>query len=403
MLKSSSRISRFFASVAFGTAVLCASGAMASTSWVVFDADSGRMLGQDDASAQHAPASLAKMMTLYLTFEALKTGRLHWDDALPISKNAASKVRMKLWLKAGDTISTRDAVNGMIIVSANDAATVMGEYLAGSEAAFARLMTQRARQIGMKSTIFANPSGLTANVSQLTTARDMAVLGMALRRDFPEEYALFSQRSFTFRGRVYNGHNNLMYRYAGVDGIKTGYTNVSGYNLVSSAYINNRHLVGVVLGAGSAGQRDGQMAKLLTRFGGVDNGKAAPSGCHGEAAGGYCETEAGCGCRSDRRYPDRAGGWRLSSDFRQIELAHSAGGNAKPCGCQRIAGEICTRGFQDRARRKGRNLAFAQGSQSLSRAFFRRQGFGCRKQGLRAAQAPANRLPGYSELESVSI
>ncbi len=99
---------------------------------------------------------------------------------------------MKLWLKAGDTISTRDAVNGMIIVSANDAATVMGEYLAGSEAAFARLMTQRARQIGMKSTIFANPSGLTANVSQLTTARDMAVLGMALRRDFPEEYALFS-------------------------------------------------------------------------------------------------------------------------------------------------------------------------------------------------------------------
>ncbi|ENS76824.1 hypothetical protein C060_00884 [Brucella melitensis UK22/04] len=144
MLKSSSRISRFFASVAFGTAVLCASGAMASTSWVVFDADSGRMLGQDDASAQHAPASLAKMMTLYLTFEALKTGRLHWDDALPISKNAASKVRMKLWLKAGDTISTRDAVNGMIIVSANDAATVMGEYLAGSEAAFARLMTQRA-------------------------------------------------------------------------------------------------------------------------------------------------------------------------------------------------------------------------------------------------------------------
>ncbi|CAB4327070.1 D-alanyl-D-alanine carboxypeptidase [Brucella sp. 191011898] len=276
MLKSSSRISRFFASVAFGTAVLCASGAMANTSWVVFDADSGRMLGQDDASAQHAPASLAKMMTLYLTFEALKTGRLHWDDALPISKNAASKVRMKLWLKAGDTISTRDAVNGMIIVSANDAATVMGEYLAGSEAAFARLMTQRARQIGMKSTIFANPSGLTANVSQLTTARDMAVLGMALRRDFPEEYALFSQRSFTFRGRVYNGHNNLMYRYAGVDGIKTGYTNVSGYNLVSSAYINNKHLVGVVLGAGSAGQRDGQMAKLLTRFGGVDNGKAAP-------------------------------------------------------------------------------------------------------------------------------
>ncbi len=275
MLKSSSRFSRFVASVAFGATVLCTSGAMANTSWVVFDADSGRMLGQDGASEQHAPASLAKMMTLYLTFESLKTGRLRWDEQMPISQNAASKVRMKLWLKPGNTISVRDAVNGMIIVSANDAATVMGEYMAGSEAAFARLMTQRARQIGMKSTIFANPSGLTADVSQLTTARDMAVLGMALRRDFPDEYALFSQRSFTFRGRVFNGHNNLMYRYSGVDGIKTGYTNVSGYNLVSSAYINNKHLVGVVLGAGSAGQRDGQMAKLLTRFGDV-NGKTEP-------------------------------------------------------------------------------------------------------------------------------
>ncbi len=248
MLKSSSRLSRLIASLALGASVLCTSAAMANTSWVVFDADSGRILGQDDANVQRAPASLAKMMTLYLAFEGLKTGRLHWDDAMPVSKNAAAKVRMKLWLKPGETITVRDAINGMIIVSANDAATVMGEYIAGSEAAFGRLMTQRARQIGMKSTFFVNPSGLTAKSTQLTTARDMAVLGMSLRRDFPEQYELFSQRSFTFRDRVRNGHNNLMYRYQGVDGIKTGYTDVSGYNLVSSAVINDKHLVGVVLG-----------------------------------------------------------------------------------------------------------------------------------------------------------
>jgi D-alanyl-D-alanine carboxypeptidase len=270
MLKSSSRFSRFIASVAFGLGVFCASVAMAAPSWVVFDADSGRILGQDDANVQRAPASLAKMMTLYIAFEALKTGRLHWDDEMPVSKNAASKVRMKLYLKPGSTISVRDAINGMIVISANDAATVLGEYMAGSEAAFGRLMTARARQLGMKSTFFVNPSGLTAKMTQLTTARDMAVLGMALRRDFPQEFALFSQRSITFRGRVLNGHNNLMYRYQGVDGIKTGYTDVSGYNLVSSAIINDKRLVGVVLGAGSARQRDDQMAKLLTRYGGAE-------------------------------------------------------------------------------------------------------------------------------------
>src|SRR5690606_15213225 len=126
MLKSSSRLSRLIASFALGASVLCTSASMASTSWVVFDADSGRMLGQDDANIQHAPASLAKMMTLYLAFEALKTGRLHWDDEMPISNNAASKVRMKLWLKPGQTISVHDVIYGMIVVSANDAATVLG-------------------------------------------------------------------------------------------------------------------------------------------------------------------------------------------------------------------------------------------------------------------------------------
>lgn len=272
MRKSFSRISQLIASVAFGASVFCATSAMANVSWVVFDAESGVVLGQDDATEQHAPASLAKMMTLYLTFEALKTGKIRWDDEMPVSKNAAAKVRMKLWLKSGESISVRDAVHGMIIVSANDAATVVGEYLGGSEAGFGRLMTQRARNLGMKSTYFVNPSGLTGKMTQLTTARDMAVLGMALRRDFPEQYEMFSQRSFTYKGRPFNGHNNLMYRYQGVDGIKTGYTDVSGYNLVSSAIINDRHLVGVVLGAGSSRERDDRMAKLLKQFSTEDAG-----------------------------------------------------------------------------------------------------------------------------------
>ncbi|OYR19161.1 D-alanyl-D-alanine carboxypeptidase [Brucella thiophenivorans] len=266
MNRSSSRISLLIAGVALGASVFCATNAMANISWVVFDAESGVILGQEGSTQQHAPASLAKMMTLYMTFEALRTGRIHWDDEMPVSKNAAAKVRMKLYLKSGSTISVRDAVSGMIVVSANDAATVMGEYLGGSEDGFGRLMTQKARNLGMKSTYFVNPSGLTGKMTQLTTARDMAVLGMSLRRDFPNEYALFSQRSFTYKGRPFNGHNNLMYRYQGVDGIKTGYTDVSGYNLVSSAIINDKHLVGVVLGAGSSRERDDRMAKLLTRF-----------------------------------------------------------------------------------------------------------------------------------------
>lgn len=248
--------------------------ALADNSWIIIDSDSGRILGQENANSLHAPASLAKMMTLYLTFEALKAGSLKWEDRIPVSQNASRKVPMKLWLKAGDTISVKEAVDGMIVISANDAATAMGEYMAGSEAAFAKLMTRRGRQIGLKSTVFANPSGLTAPLSQLTTARDMATLGTALKRDFPENYALIGQPSFVFRGKLLKGHNNLMYRYAGVDGIKTGYTDVSGYNLVSSLSRNNQHLVGVVMGSKTARARDDQMAALLTRFSDVDAGQS---------------------------------------------------------------------------------------------------------------------------------
>ncbi|MDO1583717.1 D-alanyl-D-alanine carboxypeptidase [Rhizobium oryzicola] len=235
-------------------------------SWAVMDAKTGRIIADEGGKTMHPPASLAKMMTLYLTFEALRSGRLHWDDKIKMSSNAASKVRMKLNVKAGTTITVREAVNSMIIISANDAATAMGEHLAGSEAAFGRMMTEKARRLGMKSTIFVTPSGLTAKTRQVTTPEDMARLGLALKRDFPANYQLFAQRTYNFRGRVLHGHNNLMYRYAGVDGIKTGYTDASGYNLVSSLNADGRRLIGVVLGGPTARSRDDKMAALLNKY-----------------------------------------------------------------------------------------------------------------------------------------
>ncbi|MBA8903521.1 D-alanyl-D-alanine carboxypeptidase [Phyllobacterium sp. P30BS-XVII] len=233
--------------------------------WFVLDVSTGKVLGEGNANTPHGPASLAKMMTLYLTFEAIRKGRLHWDDRIAVSANAARKVPAKLWMRAGDTLSVREAVNGMIILSANDAASAMGEHLGGTEARFAQQMTMRGRQLGLRNTVFRNASGLTEK-GQSTTARDMATLGVAVMRDFPKEYGLFSQRSFVFRGKQINGHNNLMYRYAGVDGIKTGYTDAAGFNLVSSFTDRNRHIVGVVLGGKTGRSRDDRMAQLLDQY-----------------------------------------------------------------------------------------------------------------------------------------
>lgn len=255
------------ASLTLGAALLSANAAMADMSWAVLDTQTGNILGHENAGRRHAPASLAKLMTLYLTFEAIQKGKLAWDDQIVFSKNASAKIPMKLWIKPGDSISVRDAVNGMIVISANDAAAAIGEHLSGSETAFARLMTKRGRQLGLRNTVFANPSGLTDRSSQLTTARDMAVLGMALERDFPKLFSLFSQPSFVFRGKRLKGHNNLMYRFVGVDGLKTGYTAVSGYNLVSSLEQGKGHLIGVVLGGKTARSRDAKMEALLKRFG----------------------------------------------------------------------------------------------------------------------------------------
>ncbi|WP_454848435.1 D-alanyl-D-alanine carboxypeptidase family protein [Rhizobium binxianense] len=253
---------------AFLTVTLAVSApmaAMAGSAALVLDARTGKVLSSENGDTLNHPASLTKMMTLYLTFEALHRGKIGWDTKVRFSKNASSKPPTKLWVKPGQSITVREAVLGMIVQSANDAAAAMGEKLAGSESAFAKMMTAKARQLGMSRTVFANASGLP-NKRQVTTARDMSTLAVALMKNYPNEYRLFSTASFKFRGRTIRGHNNLMYRYAGMDGIKTGYTNASGFNIVSAVKDGNRRVVGVVLGGRTARSRDAKMEALFDRY-----------------------------------------------------------------------------------------------------------------------------------------
>ncbi len=232
--------------------------------YIILDATSGRELAADRPDALRHPASLTKLMTIYLTFSALDSGRLSLGDGLPVSINALNAPPTKMGLPQGGTVSVRDAIMALVTRSANDAAVVLAEAQAGSEAAFAQMMTNKARQLGMSSTVFRNASGLP-NREQVTTARDMARLAYALMRDFPHYYSVFSVQSYPYRGRILENHNRMLGSYEGADGLKTGYTNASGFNLVMSAMRDNRRLIGVVMGGDSASQRDRQMADLMDR------------------------------------------------------------------------------------------------------------------------------------------
>jgi D-alanyl-D-alanine carboxypeptidase len=229
---------------------------------IVIDADTGRVLSEVNADAITYPASLTKMMTLYLTFEDLNAGRLRLEQSLPVSVEAASKSPTKLHLIPGDTVQVQDLILGVVTKSANDAAAVLAEGMAGSEAAFAERMTAKARQLGMTNTVYRNASGLP-DPDQRTTARDEAQLSLALYHDFPREFRYFSTRQFYFRGRLIATHNHLLEWYEGADGIKTGYIGASGFNLAASAVRNGHRLIGVVMGGRSAGSRDREMASLL--------------------------------------------------------------------------------------------------------------------------------------------
>jgi D-alanyl-D-alanine carboxypeptidase len=229
---------------------------------IVVDANSGTVLHSTNPDAQRHPASLTKIMTLYLLFEQLEAGKLKLDSQLPVSKEAAGQMPTKLGLKPGSTLAVEDAIKGMVTRSANDAAVVVAEAIAGDEDAFARLMTRKAQTLGMSRTIYKNASGLPDS-GQVTTARDQSTLGRAVQERFPRYYKYFSIRTFTFRGQSIGNHNHLLGRVEGVDGIKTGYVNASGFNLVTSVHRGNRYLVAVVMGGSSAGSRDAKMRDLI--------------------------------------------------------------------------------------------------------------------------------------------
>ena len=229
---------------------------------LLLDARTGEVLAAENPDALRHPASLTKMMTVYMVLDAIHSRRLKWDSPVPFSKHASSRPPTKLGVKTGDEITVKEAVLSLIVRSANDSSAALAEKLGGTEENFAAMMTRQARRLGMMSTTFFNASGLP-HPQQFTTARDMSTLAIALMRDYPDDYELFSTRSFTFRGRSINGHNNLMYRYKGMDGIKTGYTNASGFNLVSAVEKDGRRVVGVVMGGRTAASRDRIMEKLI--------------------------------------------------------------------------------------------------------------------------------------------
>ncbi|MBF0125679.1 MAG: D-alanyl-D-alanine carboxypeptidase [Magnetococcales bacterium] len=240
---------------------------------LVMDAKTGRILHSTSPDDLRHPASLTKMMTLYLTFQALKRGQLELEQRLSISQHAASQAPSKLGLRGGNTIRVEDALLGLVTKSANDATVVIAEALGGTEEGFARMMTNKARELGMQRTVFRNASGLH-DPEQVTTARDMAILGYALIYHHPQFYPYFSREGFTYAGVRHNNHNNLMKRYQGMDGIKTGYIRASGFNLVASTVRGSTRLIAVVFGGRSAVLRDNRIAALMDQaFAGIQTGQ----------------------------------------------------------------------------------------------------------------------------------
>ncbi|WGM39321.1 D-alanyl-D-alanine carboxypeptidase [Caulobacter sp. NIBR1757] len=231
---------------------------------VVVDANSGEVLYAKRADSPRYPASITKVMTLYLAFEAINEGRLKPTDLITVSAKAAAQPPTKLGLSAGDVITVDDAMKALAVKSANDMAVALAEHMAGgSEAKFAALMTLRAQELGMLNTRFVNASGLPDS-RQVSSARDIAIMSRAVMRDYPQYYSLFNLRSFTYRGVTMNNHNRLLFRMPGVDGLKTGYTNASGYNLAASGVQDGRRLIVVMLGGTSNAARDNHVQELLT-------------------------------------------------------------------------------------------------------------------------------------------
>lgn len=250
---------------AFGALPADSAAANPKYSGIVVDAKTGRTLYSYKSNTLRYPASLTKIMTLYVLFEELEAGRMTLNTKLKVSKHAAGQAPSKIGFKPGQTISVRNAIRALVTKSANDVATTVAENVSGSEKKFAARMTRTARQIGMRNTTFRNPHGLP-NSGQKTTAKDMAVLGRAIQERFPSYYKYFSTRTFSYRGRKYGNHNKLLGTVRGVDGIKTGYIRASGFNLVTSVNRDGRHIVAVVMGGKTSKSRNAQMKKLIGRY-----------------------------------------------------------------------------------------------------------------------------------------
>lgn len=250
----------------FAAVFLLAAAAQANPKYasIVMDYQTGQVLHASSADAQRYPASLTKMMTLYMVFERLKNGSMTLNQPLHVSSRAASMPPSKLGLRTGETIRLQDAIGVLVTRSANDVAVVVAESIAGTESEFAQLMTRKARQLGLQHTTFRNASGLP-NRGQVTTARDMAFLAKALLDHFPRYYKYFSTTEYTYRGQTINSTNKLLDRYKGLDGIKTGYINASGFNLAASAVRNGRRIIAVVFGGRSSQSRNAHMVTLLDR------------------------------------------------------------------------------------------------------------------------------------------
>jgi D-alanyl-D-alanine carboxypeptidase len=253
------------ASMMLTVALLAGAAAASPNAEIVVDHKTGKVLYSSNADAQRYPASLTKMMTLYMLFEAIEGGKVKLDSKITMSAFAAGQPPSKLGIKAGGTITVRDAILALVTRSANDVATAVAERLSGSEKAFAQAMTTRARQIGMTRTTFRNAHGLP-NSAQVTTARDMATLGRALQDHFPQYFSYFATPSFVWKGTRIGNHNRLLGRVEGVTGIKTGYTRASGFNLVTSVERGGRQIVAVVIGGDTGKQRDQRMASLIDTY-----------------------------------------------------------------------------------------------------------------------------------------
>ncbi|THV13543.1 D-alanyl-D-alanine carboxypeptidase [Rhizobium rhizophilum] len=232
---------------------------------IVIDVKTGKVLYSENADSLRYPASLTKMMTLYMVFEALEAGRITLNSKVPFSANAAKEPPSKLGVGTGRSITVEQAILSLVTRSANDVATALAEFVGGSEQRFAQMMTAKARSLGMTKTTYRNAHGLP-NTAQMTTARDQARLSIALRQHFPQYYGYFSTRSFRFGKQTIGNHNRLLGQVRGVDGIKTGYTRAAGYNLATSAEADGRSIVAVVLGATSGARRNAQMTSLVKRY-----------------------------------------------------------------------------------------------------------------------------------------